>query len=124
MRARLGAADAGMLQLQQVETAMTDTPEQRVEEAARAIVGMPGLKGYAMDSLLIPIATAALTSSERIIAEQEARIAELESRWDGLAAKIALAMQQQRDQTGLSYAAFAYAEAAMRSVLATPTSSR
>ena len=117
---------------------MTDTPEQRVEEAARAICLVAYPLDHPLRKTLAPIygewpqgefwwfslAAAALASSERIIAEQEARIAELESRWDGLAAKIALAMQQQRDQTGLSYAAFAYAEAAMRSVLATPTSSR
>ena len=107
MRARLGATNAGMLQLQQAETAMTDTPEHR-----------------AKDGWIDYVPKSAPASSERIIAELEARIVELENRWDGLAAKIALAMQQQRDQTGLSYAAFAYAEAAMRSVLATPTSSR
>ena len=98
---------------------MTDTPEQRVEEAVRAMVPLTmGSNNPALlNAWLADLATAALASSERVIAEQEARIEALESRWDGLAAKIALAMQRERDQTGLSYAAFAYAEAAMRTVL-------
>ena len=98
---------------------MTDTPEQRVEEAARAIraIFLRSAWGVPIGNDAMVLAAAALASSERVIAEQEARIEALESRWDGLAAKIALAMQRERDQTGLSYAAFAYAEAAMRTVL-------
>ena len=64
---------------------MTDTPEQRVEEAARAIK----LKLHPMGCLATPeechtIATAALASSERTIAERDARIVELESKVEEL----------------------------------------
>ena len=58
---------------------MTDTPEKRVEEAARAIERMQLLDINGSIENADDIATAALASSERIIAEQEARIAELES---------------------------------------------